>query len=55
VHTDFFYFAIPELMLYDPARPGVGQFYDWTNKENRQLGLTGYGGFEIWRRIVALP
>lgn len=54
VHTDFFYFAIPDLMLYDPTQPGVGQFYDWTNKEKRQLGLTGYGGFEIWRRTAPL-
>ncbi len=55
VHTDSFHFAIREVVLYDPAQPGVGQFYEWTDKKNYQLGLTGYGGFEIWRRMVPLP
>jgi len=55
LHSDSFHFAIREVVLYDPTQPGVGQFYDWTNVQDYQLGLTGYGGFEIWRRITALP
>lgn len=43
-------YVIREVMLYDPNQPGVGQFYDWTNREiNRYLGMTGFGGFDIWR------
>ena len=45
---------ITEVMLYDPAQPGVGQFYEWTNFENRKLGRTGYGGFWLWRPINPL-
>jgi len=55
LHTDLYHFAIKEVVLYDPTQPGVGQFYDWTNVNDYQLGLTGYGGFEIWRRIAPLP
>ncbi len=54
LHTDSYHFAIREVVLYDPAQPGVGQFYVWTDKKNYELGLTGYGGFEIWRRVVPL-
>jgi hypothetical protein len=42
-------FLIGEVMLYDPAQPGKGKFYEWTDRENDQLGSTGYGGFELWR------
>jgi hypothetical protein len=43
-------YAIQELMLYDPNQPGVGQFYDWTDEsKNNWIGLTGFGGFEVWR------
>jgi hypothetical protein len=43
-------YAIQELMLYDPNQPGVGQFYDWTDEsKNNWIGLTGFGGFDIWR------
>ncbi len=46
-------FVIRELMLYDPGQPGVGQFYDWTDFDlNKWLGLTGFGGFDLWRPIV---
>lgn len=44
-------FVIQEVMLYDPTQPGVGKFYDWTNYQYDRLGLTGFGGFEVWRRI----
>ena len=43
--------VVKEVMLYDPAQPGVGQFYDWTNWENRMIGRTGYGGFWLWRLL----
>ena len=43
-------YVIQETLLYDPARPGVGQFYDWTDrKKNGRLGLTGFGGFLLIR------
>jgi hypothetical protein len=46
-------FVIRELMLYDPNEPGVGQFYDWMNRElNGWLGMTGDGGFDLWRPIA---
>lgn len=46
-------FVIRELMLYDPSQPGVGQFYDWMNREiNGWLGMTGDGGFDLWRPIA---
>lgn len=44
---------IAEVMLYDPAEPGVGQFYEWTDWENRFIGRTGYGGFWLWRMLPA--
>jgi hypothetical protein len=41
---------IEERMLYDPAEPGVGQFYDWANRDIRNtVGNTGDGGFWLWR------
>lgn len=43
--------VVQEVMLYDPAHPGVGQFYEWTDWENRTLGRTGYGGFWLWRPL----
>jgi hypothetical protein len=46
-------FVIRELMLYDPNQPGVGQFYDWMNREiNAWLGMTGDGGFDLWRPLA---
>lgn len=45
-------YAISELMLYDPNDAGVGFFYDLTNRENMYTtGLTGFGGFQLWRPI----
>ena len=35
-------------------KPGEGIFYDWTDPANHQLGLTGFGGMEVWRPI-SLP
>ncbi|HNR01881.1 MAG TPA: hypothetical protein PKK59_05035 [Anaerolineaceae bacterium] len=42
---------VDEVMLYDPANPGEGQFYEWTDWENRMIGRTGYGGFWLWRPL----
>jgi len=42
-------FIIDEVMLYDPNHPGKGQFYKWTDPKNEKLGLTGFGGFFLWR------
>lgn len=44
-------FVIQEYLLYDPTEPGTGIFYFWTNPANRKLGLTGFGGMDIWRPI----
>lgn len=42
-------FVILEYMLYDPAQSGEGMFYEWTDPDNARLGLTGFGGFDLWR------
>jgi hypothetical protein len=42
-------YVIQETMLYDPANPGVGKLYDWTNRKYSMLGLTGFGGFLLIR------
>ena len=45
-----YYYIIKEVMLYDPNQPGVGQFYEWTDQAaNAWIGLTGFGGFDVWR------
>jgi hypothetical protein len=44
-------FVIDEIMLYDPADPGTGKFFEWTNRQNNKIGTTGFGGFELWRLI----
>ena len=45
-----YYYVIREVMLYDPHQPGAGQFYEWTDETtNNWIGLTGFGGFEVWR------
>jgi hypothetical protein len=47
-------FIIEEVMLYDPLQPGAGQFHAWTDPANAHLGLTGQGGFLLWRRVKPL-
>jgi hypothetical protein len=44
-------FMILEYLLYDPATPGDGIFYAWADPANLALGLTGFGGMDIWRPI----
>lgn len=48
-------YVIQEVMLYDPGQPGVGKFYDWTNRKNYRYGLTGFGGFDLWRFAKPVP
>jgi Beta-lactamase enzyme family len=45
-------FVIDEVLLYDPAQPGTGKFFEWTVRRNNKLGSTGFGGFELWRLAV---
>jgi hypothetical protein len=47
-------FIIDEVMLYDPRQPEAGKFHEWTDPSNVHLGLTGLGGFRLWRRIEPL-
>lgn len=47
-------YTIKEVMLYDPANPGIGQIHDWTNFKNLKYGVTGFGGMDIWRRSDAI-
>jgi hypothetical protein len=44
-------FAVLEYLLYDPATPGTGIFYAWPDLTNRDLGLTGFGGMDVWRPV----
>ncbi len=49
------YYVIREVMLYDPQRPGEGQFYRWTDRQYAAtIGVTGRGGFELWRPLWAV-
>ena len=45
-------FVIDEVLLYDPAQPETGKFFEWTVRRNNKLGSTGFGGFELWRLAV---
>jgi len=47
-------YIISEVLLYDPNQPGTGMFYDWTNRKYKRLGLTGLGGFQLWRLKVPI-
>jgi hypothetical protein len=42
-------FVVLEYLLYDPYQPGLGIFYAWPDPANQSLGLTGFGGMDIWR------
>lgn len=44
-------FVVLEYLLYDPTQPGTGIFYAWPDLVNRALGLTGFGGMDIWRPV----
>lgn len=47
-------YVIQEVVLYDPTQPGQGKLYDWTNRKNSMLGLTGFGGFLVMRFLKPL-
>jgi len=44
-------YLISELMLYNPNDPGEGFFYELTDRSNMDIGITGFGGFQLWRPI----
>lgn len=44
-------FVVLEYLLYDPANPGTGIFYAWPDLANWDLGLTGFGGMDVWRPV----
>ncbi|MDH3942785.1 MAG: class A beta-lactamase-related serine hydrolase [Anaerolineae bacterium] len=44
-------YLIEELMLYDPNNPGEGRFFYWTDRSNADTGITGFGGFQLWRPL----
>ncbi len=44
-------YAVQEVLLYDPQRPGQGMFAQWTDYRHAALGLTGLGGFDLWRPL----
>ena len=48
VNTDDGY-IIDEFILYDPNALDEGLFYRWNDRDYSHLGLTGSGGFDIWR------
>ncbi len=48
-------YIVREVMLYDPARPGVGQLARWNDARWAWLGLTGFGGVEVWRPVRWAP
>ena len=48
-------YVIQEVVLYDPSQAGTGKFYDWTNRKNFRYGLTGFGGFDLWRFAKPVP
>jgi beta-lactamase class A len=48
-------YSIEEVMLYDPNNPGEGYFYEITDSTNAGFGITGLGGFWMWRRITPFP
>lgn len=45
------YFVVREVLLYDPHRPGVGMFATWADYHHAAIGLTGLGGFDLWRPL----
>jgi hypothetical protein len=43
-------FKISQELLYDPAQPGKGLFYELTSPDRGMLGKSGQGGFLLVRR-----
>ncbi len=45
-------YVVREVLLYDPQRPGIGQISVWTDREHAaDIGVTGHGGFDLWRPL----
>jgi len=42
-------YIVEETLLYDPDDPTAGFFGYVTNPDNNEFGLTGTGGFGVWR------
>ncbi len=45
------YYVVREVLLYDPQRPGEGMFATWADYHHAAIGLTGLGGFDLWRPL----
>ena len=45
------YYVVREVLLYDPRRPGEGMFAAWADPRHALIGLTGLGGFDLWRPL----
>lgn len=45
------YYGVREVLLYDPQRPGEGMFATWADYHHAAIGLTGLGGFDLWRPL----
>ena len=50
-------FVVQQILLYDPHAPGRGYFYWWNDHGKKEMlgGLTGTGGFTVWRPRFLLP
>ena len=55
IRRENYEYFIEELLLYDPNNPGEGLFNYWTDLSNTALGITGFGGFSLWRPITPIP
>ncbi len=45
------YYVVREVMLYDPNDPRAGMFAQWADYHYAAIGLTGLGGFDLWRPL----
>lgn len=54
IYREDFGYLIQELLLYDPTTTGVGIFYEWTDWTRMDLGITGFGGFSLWRPTLPI-
>ncbi|NSW50877.1 MAG: serine hydrolase [Anaerolineae bacterium] len=48
-------FVIAETLLYSPGQPGAGVIYQWADRTNWKLGLTGVKGYYRFRPITPIP
>jgi len=45
------YYVVREVLLYDPNHPEEGMFAQWADYHYAAIGLTGLGGFDLWRPL----